>query len=141
MPEESNLRESGDPDHDSRQEKSWPRVRQGTSQARQIVGREDDSEQARQKESFRKWQTFLDSIEPGQGRDAVEKLLTGNYRDKCTIVRGGSGSHTDVYLLDDFHELHFHFDVIRGLVSQSIHKKTLWLRYPNGHVARIKEAR
>lgn len=101
----------------------------------------DDSQQTLQMESFRQWEVFLDNMEPEIGRDSVEKLLAGSYRDRCTITLGGSGSQMDVYLLDDFHELHFHFDVVKGLVSKGIYKRTRWLRFPNGRVERIKEDR
>lgn len=98
----------------------------------------DDPDQA---EPLRQWRVFLDNIESGAGREAIEKLLAGNYRDKCTIALGGSGSNMDVYLLDDFYELRFRFDVIKGLTSKGIYKKTLWLRYPDGQVRQIEKDR
>lgn len=90
-------------------------------------------------QSQRAWKLHLEGFEKGLSSAEVAERLADQYRDRATIHVGGSGATVEVYLVDDFTELRFHFSLLKGLEGASVHNKSQWVRFPNDQLVLIDE--
>jgi hypothetical protein len=86
------------------------------------------------KDSRQAWKKALaESVKVGSTTAVVEKFMAAKFRDKAKLNWGGSGSYSVFYLIDDFSQIEFAFDVRDKLESEpTITDRGLWLRGPDG---------
>src|SRR4051812_10555567 len=82
------------------------------------------------------WNKFLaENFKPGLTEAEVEKLMSGRFRDHGLRPGVGSGRFIIQYLVDDYHEIGFHFDHTGKLTGTSVFQRGSWLKHPDGHIS------
>ena len=86
------------------------------------------------------WDRFItQQFKVSQSEGEIEKLMAGRFRDRGKIHYGGTGAYSVVYLIDDFHQIIFSFDVHSKLTALPIVGGTKpWLRFPDGTVVEVE---
>ena len=85
------------------------------------------------------WDRFITrQVKVSQTEVEIDKLMEGKFRDRGKIHYGGTGTYSILYLLDDFHQVTFTFDVHSKLTALPIvAPKRHWLRFPDGTVVEL----
>ena len=88
------------------------------------------------KAAIASWYRFFDQqFKLGQKEDDVGKVMAGKFRDRGKFHHGGTGTYSLVYLIDDYHQVSFVFDLDSKLTHLPIFSaKKLWLRFPDGTI-------
>jgi hypothetical protein len=82
------------------------------------------------------WKRFLaQQFKLGQREDEVEKVMAGKFRDRGKVPHGGTGAYSVVYLIDDYHQVSFGFDLHSELTLLPVTTaRKPWLRLPDGTI-------
>ncbi len=85
------------------------------------------------------WNTFLSANCSGNDtEETIRKLMNGKYRE-MGLFRANNETHGLLFLIDDFHQVHFAFfdKDSRLMFTPRVEPKGLWLRMPSGYVKSI----
>lgn len=86
------------------------------------------------------WNRFVtEHFKVGQTEVEVEKLMANKFRDYGKIHYGGTGGYCLAYMIDDFNQISFTFDLHSKLTFLPVvAPKKPWLRYPDGTIVEIE---